>query len=64
MAKNYRIYISDVLMPVTPESIETSIKGQNETVNLVDSTEYNPRESTPSSLSLSRNNTIWISSKN
>lgn len=41
MAKNYRIYISDVLMPVTPESIETSIKGQNETVNLVDSTEYN-----------------------
>lgn len=37
----YRIYIDGLMMPITPESIETSVKGQNETVNLIDSSEYN-----------------------
>lgn len=41
MANNYKIFIANTLLPMTPESIETTINGQNETVNLVDSTEYN-----------------------
>lgn len=55
MAKNYRIYINDVLMPVTPESIITEVNGKNEIVELIDGSDYNiikPTELTSVSMTL------------
>ena len=31
----YSVYIDDILLPVTPEKITWSYKGQNDTVNLI-----------------------------
>ena len=31
----YSVYIGDILLPVTPEKITWSYKGQNDTVNLI-----------------------------
>lgn len=41
MSKGYEVYIDDVLMPVAPSSISTSIKGKNETVDLINGSEFN-----------------------
>lgn len=37
----YYFYINGVLLPVTPEKLNISIKNQNKTVNLVDGSEFN-----------------------
>ena len=37
----YSIYIGNILLPVNPESIKWSYKGQNETVNLINMEEIN-----------------------
>lgn len=41
MSKGYEVYIDDVLMPVAPSSISTSINGKNETVDLINGSEFN-----------------------
>ena len=37
----YLFYINNVLLPVTPSKLSVKIKNQNNTVNLVDGSEYN-----------------------
>ena len=37
----YSIYIGNILLPVNPESIKWSYKGQNETINLINMEEIN-----------------------
>ncbi len=38
---SYEFYINDVRLPITPEGLTVSIKNQNKTVNLTDSTQFN-----------------------
>ena len=37
----YRFYLDNILLPVTPQSLEIKIKNQNKTVTLINDTEYN-----------------------
>ncbi len=37
----YTVYLSNIPMPVTPSKIETKIKNQNSTLNLIDGSEIN-----------------------
>ena len=37
----YHIYLDDVLLPIAPSKIETKIKNQNKTVNLINEGEVN-----------------------
>ena len=37
----YRFYLDNILIPVTPQSLEIKIKNQNKTVTLINDTEYN-----------------------
>ena len=39
--KYYSIYLDDLVLPVTPEGISTEIDNKNDTINLIDSDEYN-----------------------
>ena len=41
MAKGYSIFLNDVQYPIVPESIETTINNQNETINLINDDEVN-----------------------
>ena len=37
----YRFYLDNILLPVTPQSLEIKIKNQNKTITLINDTEYN-----------------------
>ncbi len=37
----YKMYLGDVLMPITPSKVQVKVNSQNKTMNLIDGNEIN-----------------------